>query len=120
MATAVTPCETGRGGGGGGGGDRRWHVAFTCSYRNETPAGATRRLTSRMPVAATDASYTLHPGLLHAGNPTAEAYRCLRGDFPDAASTAPRPRQATALPYIFGRRTPESGMPGLAGNQRVS
>ena len=66
-----------------------WRVAFTWRYQGETLAGVKLRVTSRLPVAAADATYTLHPGLLYDGNPTAEACHYLGEDFPEAAATVP-------------------------------
>ena len=94
---AVTPCATDGAGSGdrGEAADRNrtgaglWRVAFTWRYRGETLSGVKLRLTSRLPVAAAAASYTLHPGLLYDGNPTAEACHYLGEDFPEAASTVP-------------------------------
>ena len=66
-----------------------WQVAFTWRYRGATVSGVKLRLTSRLPIAAAAASYTLHPGLLYDGNPTAEACHYLGEDFPEAAATVP-------------------------------
>ena len=77
-SAAVTRCDAGL-----------WQAAFTWRYRGETVSGVKLRLTSRLPIAAADASYTLHPGLLYDGNPTAEACHYLGEDFPEAAATVP-------------------------------
>ena len=95
---AVTPGAGGRGAGLGAGNRRTgttqaaaglWRVAFSWRYRGETLSGVKLRLTSRLPITAADARYTLHPGLLYDGNPTAEACHYLGEDFPEAASTVP-------------------------------
>ena len=71
-------------------GDRHlWRAAFTWRYRGTAISGVKLRLTSRLPIAAADARYTLHPGLLYDGNPTAEACHYLGEDFPEAAATVP-------------------------------
>ena len=106
---AVERCATG----GAGGGDRGvavdrsgtgaglWRVAFTWRYRGETLSGVKLRLTSRLPVAAAAASYTLHPGLLYDGNPTAEACHYLGEDFPEVASTVPAGFSVEDASWVF-------------------
>ncbi len=95
---AVAACAAGHSDGLGDGNGRSgttragaglWRVAFSWRYRGETLSGVKLRLTSRLPIAAADARYTLHPGLLYDGNPTAEACHYLGEDFPEAASTVP-------------------------------
>ena len=66
-----------------------WQAAFTWRYQGETVSGVKLKLTSRLPIAAVDARYTLHPGLLYDGNPTAEACHYLGEDLPEAAATVP-------------------------------
>lgn len=110
---AVTLCPTGRGTGDGDddGGpgvpiDRKrpgamWRVAFTWRYRGETLSCVKLRLTSRLPIAAAEASYTLHPGLLYDGNPTAEACHYLGEDFPEAAATVPAGFSVEDAAWVF-------------------
>ncbi len=78
-----------------------WHVAFTWHYQGETLSGVKLRLTSRLPVAAADASYTLHPGLLYDGNPTAEACHYLGEDLPEAAATVPAGFSVEDAAWVF-------------------
>ena len=78
-----------------------WHVAFTWRYQGETLSGVKLRLTSRLPVAAADASYTLHPGLLYDGNPTAEACHYLGEDLPEAAATVPAGFSVEDAAWVF-------------------
>ena len=95
--------------GGGGGGPTRleqpasnsWRVAFTWRYQGEALSGVKLRLTSRLPIAAADATYTLHPGLLYDGNPTAEACHYLGEDFPEAAATVPAGFSVEDAAWVF-------------------
>ena len=108
---AVTRRATGPGAGDGDRGvpsdprhtgtDLLWHVAFTWRYQGETLSGVKLRLTSRLPVAAADASYTLHPGLLYDGNPTAEACHYLGEDLPEAAATVPAGFSVEDAAWVF-------------------
>ena len=66
-----------------------WRASFTWRYRGTAVSGVKLLVTSRMPISAADTRYTLHPGLLYDGNPTAEACHYLGEDFPEAASTIP-------------------------------
>lgn len=66
-----------------------WRASFTWRYRGAAVSGVKLLLTSMMPISAADARYTLHPGLLYDGNPTAEACHYLGEDFPEAAATVP-------------------------------
>lgn len=66
-----------------------WRASFTWRYRGAAVSGVKLLLTSTMPISAADARYTLHPGLLYDGNPTAEACHYLGEDFPEAAATVP-------------------------------
>ena len=99
---AVTRRPTGPGAGDRDrGGTNLWHVAFTWRYQGETLSGVKLRLTSRLPVAAADASYTLHPGLLYDGNPTAEACHYLGEDLPEAAATVPAGFSVEDAAWVF-------------------
>ncbi|MCY4481297.1 MAG: hypothetical protein OXC12_00330 [Spirochaetaceae bacterium] len=79
----------------------QWRVAFTWRYHGDTLAGVKLRITSRLPIAAADATYTLHPGLLYDGNPTAEACHYLSEDFPEAAATVPAGFSVEDAAWVF-------------------